>query len=246
MAALTEEQRTAMREASRSAAHALSDDLKHIREVIGKEKFTAGDLRRMSNQLRRILIEHDLRTVAAPRVGRIRIEAPQLKAFHHLNEKRPIDLFSGGKLVFRHMEMAHWLMTRGPMTGVRSSPDDTVALNVEQFIAQRVLCFRGRWATRTSIIKYVGIAGHGIHSEDARKDPEFEFLDEVKRYARIEFTNGLPHLAMNMGAMSTPPEPWKPAKDQIDLALLQLMSTAQYLVNSPEVVELERLIDEDE
>ena len=247
MAALTSEQREQMRESTRSAAHALSDDLKHMREVIAKEQFTAGDLRRISNQLRRILVNGDLRKVAAPRVAKILIEAPQLKAFHHFNEKHPIDLFSGGKLVFRHMEMGNFLLSNKSAFGLGGeSPDETVSLNVEQFIAQRVICFKGRWATRTDIIKYVGIAAHGIHSEDAGKDPQFQFLETVKQFARIDFSNGMPHIAANIDALKDPPLPWKPKKDQIDLSLMQLMSTAQYLVTSAEVIEMERVIDSEE
>jgi hypothetical protein len=68
---LSDDERRAMIAATHDMALAMVDDLEHIRELLAKSEPTAGDIRRMSNVLRRILIDNsgDLRKVATPRIG---------------------------------------------------------------------------------------------------------------------------------------------------------------------------------
>jgi hypothetical protein len=60
---------------TRGAAMALVEDLPHIREVVNRPDPDKGELRRLSNELRRLLIDNggDLRDVAAPRIGRFKL-----------------------------------------------------------------------------------------------------------------------------------------------------------------------------
>jgi hypothetical protein len=244
--ALSEEKKAEMRAATKAAAHALSDDLKHIREVFGKDEIRPGDLRRLSNQMRRILVESDLRKIAAPRLGRIMIAAPQLRPYHHANEKAPFTLFSGGKLKFKQMQIGDMLMSSQRVEIVAPNPDVTVELTLDQFCAQRVICFRGTWATRQDVIKYIANAAHGVHSGDASKEASYKLLDSLKNHAGIKFQDGFPTMVMNIDAMGVNPKPWVPNKDRIDFAMVQLMSTGQYLVESPMVRELENFIDSED
>ena len=232
-----------MRAATKGAAHALSDDLKHIREILNKDEIRPGDLRRLSNQLRRIVVEPDLRTVAAPRLGRVRIASPQLKPYHQANDKTPFTLFSGGKLAFKQMQIGNILMSSKRVDVAASNPDETVTLTIDQFCAQRVICFQGKWATRQNVIKYIANAAHGVHSGDVTNDISYKLLENLKNHAGIKFQDGFPTTVMNIDAMGSAPKPWKPDKNRIDFAMVQLMSTGQYLVNSPMIIELEELID---
>lgn len=244
-ASIPNEIKTALLIDTQSAAKALSDDLKHFREVLAKDSISAGDLRRLSTQLRRILVEQDLRKIAAPRVGKVLLNAPQLKPFHQANSKAPIDFFSGGNLKFRGIEFGSFLLHQGQMGSITSDPDELISLNVDQFIQQRVICFRGQWADRRSIIKYVCIVAHGVHSKPADEDANFRFLASIKRSASIRFEGGNPYIHLNLDVILDGTPNLKFELNEIDLALLQLMSTAQYLVSSPSVKELERIIDEE-
>lgn len=244
--ALSEEKKAEMRAATQNAAHALSDDLKHIRETLSKDEVRPGDLRRLSGQLRRILVDPDLRTVAAPRLGRIMISAPQLKAYHHANDRSPITLFSGGKLTFKQMQIGNIAMSAQRIEIPNQNPDETVDLSVDQFCAQRVICFRGKWATRQDVIKYIANAASGVHSGDASKEASFTLLESLKNHAGIKFQDGFPTTVMNIDAMGENPKPWKPDKDRIDFAMVQLMSTGQYLVEASMIKQLEAIIDSED
>jgi hypothetical protein len=61
--------------ATRDAAAAFVEDMPHIREVLNRVNPDRGELRRLSNPLRRLLIDNggDLRDIAAPRIGRFKL-----------------------------------------------------------------------------------------------------------------------------------------------------------------------------
>ena len=63
---LSDEEKAVMIAITRGVAHDLLDDLDYIRVIIKKEHLVPGDIRRLSNQLRRILIDGDLAKVASP------------------------------------------------------------------------------------------------------------------------------------------------------------------------------------
>jgi hypothetical protein len=243
MGDFSEEKKLEMRVATNEAAHALSDDIKHLRDVLSKDEISPGDIRRMSNQLRRILVESDLKKVAAPRIGRIVISAPQLKAFHQANEKTPFTLFSGGRLTFQQMYFEDILIAPRKIEIYSKNKYEKVDLTIDQFCAQRVVCFHGVWVTRQDIIKYIANTAHGVHSGDPARDPAYKLIDNLKSHAGIVFENGVPVPEFNIDPAGAKPTHWRFDKDRIDFAMIQLMSTAQYLISSEMIVELERIID---
>ena len=78
------------REKTREPAIALVDDLAFFRSVLKSEKTTAGDLRRMSAQLRRILVDGTLEKIAGPRVGSLLLVAPDTASAVAANRSDPL------------------------------------------------------------------------------------------------------------------------------------------------------------
>jgi hypothetical protein len=245
MSSISENQKTEMQTATRSTAFALSDDLKHTRDVLSKEMPSQGDIRRLSTLLRRILLDGDLRKVAGPRTEKVTILAPQLKPFHQHHEREPSHLFIGGAIKFPGGSFSNVRMATNPMEGGHLiRPDELVELNIEQFIAQRVLYYKTRWVTRKSVIKYVVIVAHAAHSADPAKDVDFAFIDDLKYRVAIQPNeNGFPTIDFTDFDKEQTDSYLRYDRNRIDLALAMLHSTASYLVASPSIVELERLID---
>lgn len=238
---LTESAREQLLAQTAETAVALSDDLKHIRETLSKKSLRPSDIRRLSAQMRRFLVDGDLRKVAAPRVGRLVLHAPQLRPFHHANEQEPLFLFSGGKLEFPHMQIGDMHMGRTRI-GPIGDPDEMVELTIDQFCAQRVICHEGQWVTRQQVVQYVANTAGGVHS-DSPREPSHKRLDALRGFAGVRVTDGFATLEVNTDAMGAAPQPWKFDKNRIDFALLQLMSSAQYMERSEAVKELEAIID---
>lgn len=89
--------------ASRGAAAAFIEDMPHVREVLNRPDPDRGEIRRMSNILRRLLIDNggDLRGVAAPRIGRSTLQSPDNAPILKLARNTPIPFFqSAGASVF--------------------------------------------------------------------------------------------------------------------------------------------------
>jgi hypothetical protein len=242
---LTESDKVAMIASTRDTAHALVDDLQHIRDIIDRAEPSSGDIRRLSNQLRRIIIESDLREVAAPRVGRIEITGPDLRPLYRHVELRPIVFVSGGEVAVFGLLMDGMRLEKGSFaTEIQGwQPGSEVSLRLDTFRDQRVLYAQGRWVTRGDVIKYVANVAHGVHSSDP-KDWQHELIRFV-RYAITAGKGDVPEISLNENAIIGPDELFPPDRTRIDVTLLQLIAAARYLTRSPQVQALEAIIGEE-
>jgi hypothetical protein len=244
---LTSEEKVQLKAETASAARALVEDLADLRAIVAEDDPKPKDIRRFSAQMRRILTEGDLRKVAAPRVGRIEIDAPDLRLLYRSNEQWPI-LFASAELV-----TMHGILTSAIVFDKFDRPDqarDLEALNLdarvlltpENFLAQRVICYEGKWVTRGDIIKYVAIVAHGVHSEDASKYPSWQLLRKVRHAVVRTLKDDMPNFEINEAAYGLDDPAIYEGPDRWDMALVPLVSTAQLLTASPQVVELEAII----
>lgn len=244
-AALTEAQRETMAAATHGAALVLLDDLKHIRRIVGLQEPDPGDLRRLSNLLRRILVEGDLRKIATPRMGKIGIVAPDLRALYYANDERPFHFVAADSFNIHGYIFSAVIMEAGPRERALPNfrPDDRATLSIEPFQNQKVLCFEGQWVTRADLIKYVANVAHGTHS-GTPKNEVARRIRLIRSALRVQINSddGVPEIGFNWNALVTDDGPIQFRPDVIDLALLSLISTAQFLTTSPDVFELERII----
>lgn len=232
-----------MRAATLEAAIALVDDLNHIRTVLSKPDPTPGDVRRLSAQLRRILVERDLAKVATPRIGRIFLTASDLKPVYVSNRSNPIPYFAAAGVEIFGVFIAAAMVERGgktrPLQGY--SPDAIVLLRLDNFMAQRVICFEGEWIRRLDIIKYIANIAHGVHSGTI-KEPVENLIRRVRHVSRMSVKDGTPLIENNFSIFSTFELPVIVDRKHIDCVLIEVFATASHLVNSPDVLRLEKII----
>ena len=189
--ALSDEAKEKMRIETHGAALVLADDLRHIRTVLRKKFPTAGDVRRLCAQLRRILLERQITAVAAPRVGRIRFEVPYSPRFMESADRS--DCVFATATIPKIFGVTH----RG-FIGIASSPssnlrDATMAeaiLRLDGFLADKVIWAEGQWVTRQDILKFVAYHDYGVHFT-GKKEPIFDVIRRNKR----TFTMSVDHKA---------------------------------------------------
>ena len=226
-------------ETSESAA-ALSDDLKHFRRLLAQPDFSTGDARRLSAQLRRLLVDGDLRSVAAPRiVGKIYVQAPQLHRLHKADPST-LDIVSIADVQFAASKFSGFLMGRN-IDGL-FDPAERVPLHVQHFTEQKIIFHAGRWITRQNIIEYVANALSGIHSGKKSTDRSFEQIEKVRRRIRLKL-RGNDTASVSIYTTDEKSESAKFEPGEFDLAHVHLMATAQLLVSDPAIINLERVID---
>lgn len=238
---------------TRSAAVALIEDLQHIRGLLDEDNPSPGEFRRLSVTLRRILLQRDLAIVAAPRIGRIKLIAPDNKpAVRSSTEKNPIPFFGSAGVKAFGIEFRAHLIDKGakPRTFREFDPDRTVELRVDNFIAQPVLCLHGEWFTRANVIEYVANVASGAHSGSpatapARKREMFSKIARIRQAVTIWIEDGTCKISANLDVVGNKVIPFKYAPDAIDVTGLEIMAAARFLVESPDTKTLEAAISEE-
>src|ERR1700674_4527094 len=95
---MTREVRDQLLNATRHAAVAFLEDLTHLRDVSKGVNQSSGELRRISNELRRLLIDNggDLPDIAAPRIGRLMFKAPDNNPIYKSARSGPYSYWASG------------------------------------------------------------------------------------------------------------------------------------------------------
>jgi hypothetical protein len=228
--------------ATRDKALAFAEDVPHLRELLEKPDQTRGEIRRVSAVLRRLLVEDDLKGIAAPRNGRIELLAPDNNpAYKVIKPENTAFFLSAGAKVLG-IELRAAMHAHPALKFENFDPDKRVKLSLDDFMKQRVLFWQGRWITRSAIIKYVANVAQGVHSGTARDADELIISDARKRMAIGFDKDGMLTILMAVEPQEVKEKPFELSASAIDLALLEIFSTVRFLIESPQVIELEGII----
>lgn len=239
-----EDYKARRREKTREAAAALVDDLSFFRDVLVKEAPTAGDIRRLSAQLRRILVDGTLEKVAGPRVGKIRLLAPVIDEVVRLNREQPYEYVSVGYVTMFGIEVSWAILERGtkPRALKDFRPDALQELDPEHFMKQGVMVFQGTWITRREILRYMANVAEGIHSGEPKNYTD-RLIRRARHMSKMSLDGGVPVLTMNVAPITEINLPPLLSKTDIDGALVELWAAADLLTKSPDIRALEAYID---
>lgn len=253
---LSDVEKLAMVAATHEVGLNLIDDLVHIREVVGKIDITSGDLRRLSNQLRRLLIDNggDLRKISPPRLNRpLKLLAPSTKTskrairdnlytFYSLGQSgiygtRTEEFFIRTIYTARPNNHSPFITYKKP--ALVGHKEQYVELKLSNFLSQQILYFYGQWVSRSDIIKYVANVGGGVHSGDHR-ERSHEVMQRIRRLGSIKLIDGHAKWRGHLGAARD--HRIHIERDGVDMVLNQIMAAARYISISPDIIELENII----
>lgn len=240
MRRISPEHQEQKRQITREAAVSLVEDLAHIREVLGRPGRNRGEVRRIAAIVRRMLLDGDLNMVAAPRIGRVLIEAPDNKPYYVDNRTNPYLFFCSGGVTM--LGVTFWAICRRregrylPDAG----PEKTIQLRIDNFIAQRVICMKNCWFTRKEVIRHIAHYGSGVHSQ--APDPKDELLVRARGY--VAFGLNKRAQGVNFFDKALLPEPPKFSVDPntIDCLLMEVLAAAMLVAQAPDVLKLEAAI----
>ena len=248
MAALSPDRAAELLSQTKERASTFIEDSERIRHILKLESITAGDIKLLSSILRRQLVDDDLAKVAAPRIGKLLLDGPDNKPFYRVSEKKPYLLFvSGGNVALYGLIIrASAIESGNDMTAVPDfDPERRVAMRVDAFMAQPVLCMNGQWLTRRDAIKYVANVAGGVHSGAAISDEEV-ILSHIRRCGRYEVVDGNFRLNFDAARLTSspvgPPPTFNYAPTSIDVVLFEVLAAAHFLVESPSFAKLERVV----
>lgn len=266
MTSLSPEQRKKLLEETRHAAIAFVEDMEYFRDLNAKMETNRAELRRLSVTLRRLLVDADVSNVATPRVGRVKILAPNNELIYKLPTKLRILFFSGGGATVFGIKFGRCLFLNAGKTLHRPEAkaravqkkiesideDQRISLRLDDFLSQRVICYRGLWITRRAVIKHVAHMGSGAHS-DTPKSREDGIVEQIRSSCRYDVVDGkvqmhvLPEFGPDSAPMTFGPAnfPASFAASSLDPLLVELLATAQLLATSPDLHALEKVVMEE-
>jgi hypothetical protein len=261
---LSQEQKTKLRLSTAEAARALVEDLNYIREVSKRVESSRGELRRLSAVIRRILVDNDLGKIAAPRLGKLTIDAPDNEAYYDVEKWAQILFFaSGGAPVFGTGFSLAFLNAGPPphepakMQAIELMQDvknrqRRVALRINNFMTQRVLCYMGDWFSRRDAIKYIANVQSGVHSTQNAPTKDLKDLSPLLAACSYRAVGGRleVHVLKELGEDSAKmfvdpiegPLPETYPTEALDPVLLEVLAAGIMVANSPDVIELEKII----
>ncbi|MGE3745385.1 MAG: hypothetical protein AB7G25_06695 [Sphingomonadaceae bacterium] len=206
------------------------------------------------------MVDEDLKHVAAPRVGKLLISAPDRKGFYKFKEHGRVVFFaSGGAPIFGLGLQGILLSNFGqkpqnlPDVASLNLLSGSATMRLDNFMAQHVLCLDNRWISRRTAIKHIGNYGSGVHTAapDNFDDAVCAELRKSCTYT-VEGAQVKVHLVPQWGAASAPfmftlEEPWQEPypTDSLDAVLLEVLAAGVFVVNSPGVQQLEAIIAAD-
>ncbi len=226
-----------------SVAIALLEDFEYMREAVPQSALpTRAAARRISAILRRLLLDDDLPFVAAPRIGKLLIRAPDNRPAYEAAKKEPFLYFESG-----YASPALWIRgvalknpgERRPIPDL--DPLGTVDLRLDNFLAQKVICYQGRWLSRKAVIKFAANIASGIHSRAPANEEEGQ-LERVSQAIRYQLNGSKLKIVVNLGAVYTANSRFPHAEGGINPVFLEMLAVAQYLLHSPKINELLELV----
>ncbi|HEV7692595.1 MAG TPA: hypothetical protein VGO52_17290 [Hyphomonadaceae bacterium] len=231
------------RTATREAALALLEDIEHVHQlVLAQVPPSRGELRRLSGVLRRLLVDEDLKMIAAPRIGTLLIRAPDNTPFAKANEQNHYQFFISGGATVLGMTLGGTTMIQGqPKVKANWDPNRPIDLTPNGFLLQPSLCLLGRMIARKAVIKYAANVASGVHSGRIETDDE-------KILARLSASAAVNRIQNGLHFKPIPaevPKEFRYEPDEIDVVQYDLLCSATYLVNAPDVDRLVKYIREE-
>jgi len=231
--------------ATHEMALAMVQDLDHMRDLLSDPEPNARAIRSLSNELRRLLIDEggDLPKIAGPRIGRFQLSIPDILPLEKAGRKQPWTFLSAGVADILGLSIDAWSVNTGSVARPMPNydPERTVQVKMSGFLSQKVICFQGKWVSRSDVIQFVAKVGFGVHS-DRPKSSAHELLRAIRHIAYIKIENGTPSLVFAPNNIRPDEKPISVDRHAIDFVLLQLISCARYLTMSPDLIHLEEII----
>lgn len=252
MAMSPEYREKALKDTKESAA-TLVEDLQHFRDILGLLEPSRGEIRRLANSLRRLLIEQDIIKIAAPRLDkRFMFNVNDvMPIFRALDGEPGTFFYNGGATVFG-IDLSNLVKYPLKIAHKAKGHDSKrmIELSVDQFLSQPVLCLNGQWVNRRATIKYIAYIAGEIHAGTSKTQADKKaepILKELRRTAKCTKDSFKIEFTPIIQGQSQTDDDWQfsYSPDSIDIVLLELLAAIKFIVESDDTKRLESIIHQE-
>ena len=222
------------------------DDLTYMRQVVMRSEPNPGEIRRLSNVLRRLLLASgglDFNRVAPPRIGELLFDTHDVKPLIKANKSQPWEFLSVGGAYLWGSVHPSWALHPGAGV-VRDwmgfDNELRIPLKLGTFMDQPVLWVNGYSCTRADLLKYVAHKASGVHSSELTDEKERR-INKARHCVSIERTADL-GINLNFNPIKLVEDEGTVSGasfDKLDLTLIHLLAITRIVVDSRGVKELE-------
>jgi len=239
---LSEIEKGKLRESTHEAALVLLDDLEFMRGTLAKKNPTAGDVRRVSVILRRLLLDGHLAAVGGPRLGRIKLIIPDNRAVF-VSVVDPLvvvgiaPMFQIPIALFGHLSVEEGALGVPPNIKMQM-PDLSIPgreVNIEGLLADNVARYRNQFVTRGDVLKFICYQAFAAHYAGREVDVS-DIVRHFRFFVTFESMKGTICVTVN------DPGTAKRSGVLMDFAHALTLSLGYYITQSPNVLALEALI----
>lgn len=234
-----------MRAATHEAAIAFLDDLNFVSRTLSYPQPTAGDVRRLSVIIRRFLFDGHLNAVAAPRIGRVRVMAPNFESLLADTTSDFITvgfppLFGTRQGIFECYRIAELDVMKDGNASLfmANGLQQFREVSIHGLLSDTVVRLRGDLISRSDFLKFVCYHDFGVHYS-GREEIVFDLIRTVRHFLCFLMSEDG---AINV-SVSDAFNAKKPENMLLDLAHAHTLATGYYLVVSPDLSRLGDLIE---
>jgi hypothetical protein len=220
---------------------AFVEDFRWLAEMINRNPMSHGEIRRSSAVMRRLFPDgRDFQRLCSFHAPKPLLSAHDNRSFYRSADRVVVPFFVSGGRGFLSREMrgmtpSGWVHLSGDE---ELSLGDTTLLPLEAWLNQRVLCFMGKWITRTNVINYVANRAHGVHS-GADKSELDESISKLRGIAQLAVSpEGNIRLNISTPGLYAPSTDFTPSPGELDIVLFEYSCAVRFFVESPDAIAL--------
>jgi hypothetical protein len=240
---LSVEERERRRAETLPAAKNLIDDLEFFREVFGHPTPRKRHIRQISVQLRRLLLDGQLKSVAAPRCGRLKLATPDNDQIFRDNLNKKVVAVGFSRMFDINTPMVN-CMTRdeisssnsaNPMLWLLKGEKPTKLVTIDQFLSEIVLKYDGIDVNYGDIIKFICYHDFGAHAT-GKMNPKFQAIQQFRNAISVGIKNDKVEIIISdIDSLEQPGL-------ILDYPQVILFSISAYIIKSDEICSLEDAI----
>ena len=225
-------------------AAAFIEDEEHIRKIVHTEYPSRHDIRALSNLLRRLIVYRELNQIASPRLNTLRLNVPVHDDLMRAAKGTDVWFFKSGcaelDARFAPMMMQKTINNHNHPI-VPSQFRTTRLVKLDLFQSQKVLCINNTWLSRRETIKYAAHCASGVHSDLPLSEEDKALAQIQQALTYKQDGSGVQTIAIN-ALMSVAPLPFEYDPNRIDAVYAELLAAAFYVIYSPDIDSLVRVI----
>lgn len=219
------------------------DNLKSLREKINP---TQNEVHLHAAAVRSLLLDRLLPSCLGIRRMQLSFLVPDVKPLMRAASNKHLTMYHLAGLEVFGIQISGSYMSIGNFSNVNFDPSVLMSVNIDTFLKQCVAYSKGEFLTRYDIIYYVSNKAGGVHYDnkpnDKLSESKIHALGNLRRSVQLGIESGGVMMRYMNLVDEDQSDHFRYEPEFIDAVYLEFLACIGYIINSPNVQELQRII----